>query len=592
MTPAIPCPVVEAFERQVDAGPQRPAVLVADDVADQEVRYHDLEERANALANLLLERRGPGAEPVALAVRDPALMLAALLGVLKAGRFYVPMNPGYPAARLRAMVDQVRPAVVVTDKQAQHELVELPGPERIGFDEVLGARSDRPTCLVAADALAYVLYTSGSTGAPKGVAQRRQDMWHNVLRHAALQVTPEDRVTLISSDGFVGAVSNVVIALLNGASLAPYSFRDDGAHGAVDWLDRLGITIYYSFPSFLRQVVAVTRDEQRASTVRLAYLGGEPVLPSDLITAGHLFPSAVRAVGLNSTETGLTRLYQLAPGDPVPDPVPVGGPVPGVEIAILGPDGEQVPAGEPGEIAVRGAYVRPLLWTGETPVEQGRPLAPGRFEFRTGDLGQTQADGTLIHRGRLDGMVKVRGFRVETAEVEAALAALAGVMEAAVVAYIPAPGQTELAAYVVPREGDLRLAEIRTQVATVLPQAMIPAAMVVVECLPRTANGKINRKALPAPTGPVTSGMAQAGDTAGRVARIWCAVLGVDRVACDDDFFSLGGTSISALSVISRVRKEFGVPVRLAVLFQTPTVDALADAVESLRSDAVRSSGP
>jgi acyl-coenzyme A synthetase/AMP-(fatty) acid ligase/acyl carrier protein len=582
------CPVVTAFEHQVDAGGDRVAVVLPDGM----VSYAELDARANAVAQELLARRGDQAEPVPLMVLDPAWMLAVAFGVLKAGKFYVPLNPLHPPAHNRELLRQLGAAVVITDDA---------GPQRPVVDEVdtivagaLAAIAEgcpRPSVPVDPRQWAYVLYTSGSTGRPKWIMQNRVVMYQNTERHAELGIGPADRVTLISADGFVAAVSNPYTALLNGAALVPYSFKRDGVHDLVRWLDKTGVTVYYSFPSFLREVAAVS--DGQALGIRLAYLGGETVHHSDVLAARELFPGSTVAVGLNSTETGLTRLRTIAPDAPVPDPVPVGGSVSGVEVRVVDESGADVPVGEAGEIVVRSTHVRPVLFSEGGPVELTKnvPGHPGLREFHTSDRGRFDQAGELVHLGRCDSMVKVRGYRVEIAEVEAAVAAVRGVAEAAVVPYQGAgPGETELAAHVVAKDPTLGAADVRRLLAHTLPAALVPASVVLTDQLPRTANGKVDRIALSAlgrPTGgdglsvasAVDQGHAPADTTSARIADIWCDVLDIDRPRPGDDFFDLGGTSISALRVVSRIRREFNVPIPLAVLFETPTVEALAEAV-------------
>jgi acyl-coenzyme A synthetase/AMP-(fatty) acid ligase/acyl carrier protein len=581
------CPVVERFERLVDAHGDRPAVLPPGRAA---VTYRELDERANAIAHALLDRLGEDPEPVPLHVQDAASMLAAALGVLKAGKHYVPVNPNHPSARTRSVLEQLRPALVLTDSSAP-PVAAAPAPAWLDLAEALAAgRRDRPRVRIEPERLAYVLHTSGSTGVPRGIAQRRDDMWHNVLRHEPLAIAPEDRVTMISADGFVGAISNVYVALLNGAALAPYSFQRDGVHGMLGWLGAAGVTVYYSFPSFLRQVAAAAEAGERAGGLRIVYLGGESVHRGDLAAARRLLPGATIAVGLNSTETGLTRLHLVGPGAALPEPVPVGGPVLDVEVAVLDGDRE-VPAGERGEIAVRSPYVRPLLWTvdGLRELATELPGEPGDRQYRTGDRGYLDAGGRLFHVGRQDGMVKVRGYRVETAEVEGAIGGLPGVVEAAVVAFAAGADETELAAYVVAREPGLDAAAIRRQLEGRLPGASVPASVLLMEALPRLRNGKVDRRALPAPVTPhpvPPPPGAREEDVEARIEAIWRDVLRAERVGPEESFFALGGTSISAVKVISQVRRQLGVPVKLSVIFETPTIAALAKAVSSLRARA------
>ncbi|WP_051731877.1 AMP-binding protein [Kitasatospora phosalacinea] len=584
------CPVVAAFDRQAADRGERPALVLDHGT----VGFAELSARADAVAAALTERAGgrPGAVP--LLVRDPAWMLASALGVLRAGGHYVPLNPAHPAARNRELLGRVGARTAVTDQDGPP--ADPAGVAWVGTGALRPGREGFTALAADPDDWAYVLYTSGSTGRPKGIMQRRSDMWQNVERHRELGVGPEDRVTLINADGFVAAVSNPFTALLNGAALVPHSFQHDGVHDLVPRLDRLGVTVYYSFPSFLRQAATVAAG--RAERVRLGYLGGEPVHRDDVLTLRRVFPAATAAIGLNSTETGLTRLTLIPPDRPVPDPVPVGGPVPGVETVVVDEDGGTVPAGVPGGITVRSPHVRPVLLGEDGPVDltTAVPGRPGVREFRTGDRGRMDATGQLVHLGRGDAMVKVRGYRVEVSEVEAAAAAVPGVSEAAVVPYAADGGETELALYAVPKDRALDAAALRGELAALLPAALVPTAVVLLAEMPRTGNGKVDRGALPAPVAPAAAPAAAqvapgpaapvgdaagADDVEGRIAAVWCEILGLARVAEGEDFFSLGGTSISALRVVSRIRQEFGVPLRLAAIFETPTVRDLAAAVRT-----------
>ncbi len=646
--------VVEGFERQADADPERDAIRQpspaagggASDArpgrgANGDISFAQLDTWADAIASELIHRRGSRPEPVPLAVCAPELMLAAALGTLKAGKFYAAVNPLHPAPRVRRVLDELDAPLLLCDRRG--EVAAPHGPPALSVEELVAARSSagRPGLRFDEGRLAYVLYTSGSTGRPRGVAQSRRDMLHNVARHRPLAVGRTDCVTLISADGFVAAVSNPYIALLGGAALAPYSFRDAGAEGMLDWLGAARVTVLYAFPSFLRQLAAAETTRVHGG-LRLAYLGGETVLPADLAAARRLFPTATLSVGLNSSETGLTCLHLIPPGSALPDPVPAGRPVLDVAVAVLDEHGVPLPPGEPGEIEIHSEYVRPRYWgrggahdndapasmvhNGGAPASaahgEGAPAPP----FRTGDRGRIDADGTVYHLGRVDGMVKIRGFRVETAEVEAVISALPGVAEVAVFAAGEDPSAAELAACVVGQDAAIDPVVVRSAVASELPAAMIPARVLSVEALPRTPNGKLDRKRLvqligtlganvrvapaarTATTAPATVNGAGGSPGSGRrpgsngspapeestrlasmerrITEIWGAELGVEHVHPDGDFFALGGTSIVAVSLVARVRRELGVRVPLALLFEAPTIAGFAAGVIELQLDS------
>lgn len=589
--------VVAEFERQVDAGPEHDAVRWTNSAGGASISFGQLDMWANAIGWELIERYGSTPEPVPLAVCKPELMLAAALGTLKAGKFYVAVNPQHPAPHVQRVLDELDAPLLICDRRGENAARR--SQSVLSVEEILARRSggeERPGLSFDERRLAYVLYTSGSTGRPRGIAQSRRDMLHNVARHRPLAVGREDCVTLISADGFVSSVSNPYVALLGGATLAPYSFKERGADGTIDWLRAAGVTMLYAFPSFLRQFAAGGTSEVHAG-LRLAYLGGETVLPSDLAAARRLFPTAELSVGLNSSETGLTCLHLIPRGGALSDPVPAGRPVSDVRVAVIGKGGAPLPPGESGEIEIRSEYVRPRYW-GHGAIEVDDVSTPA---FRTGDRGRIDADGVVYHLGRVDGMVKIRGFRVETAEVEAAISALDEVAEVAVLTTDDDRSAVELTACVVRQGTGLDPMAVRSAVARELPPAMVPTRVVIVDALPRTLNGKLDRKGLAelanvrgsaAPFVPTTANGSGASHdrmatpqrawVESRIVKIWSSVLGIEEVAVDDDFFALGGTSIRAVSAIAQVRGEFGVLVPLAVLFEAPTIVALAGAVIDL----------
>jgi acetyl esterase/lipase/acyl-coenzyme A synthetase/AMP-(fatty) acid ligase len=601
-----PMSVVAMFEQQVDAGPERNALRHIEVAGRGNTSFGELDAWANAIAWELISRHGSDPEPVPLAICAPELMLAAALGVLKAGKFYVAINPLHPAPRVEHVLRELDSRLLLCDGRGV--LAAQYAKEARSVEEMVatGSARERPELRFDESRLAYVLYTSGSTGRPRGVAQSRRDMLHNVVRHRPLALGRSDCVSLIGSDGFVASVSNPYIALLNGATLAPYSFRDQGVDRMMDWLADAGVTALYAFPSFLRQLAAVEPAGAHEG-LRLAYLGGETVLPSDLASARRLFPDATLSVGLNSSETGLTCLHLMPPGSALPEPVPVGRPVLDVGVSVVNERGMPVAPGEPGEIEIRSDYVKPRYW------EHGAKL-DGRAErvFRTGDRGYKDPTGTVYHLGRSDGMVKVRGFRVEVAEVEAVISDLDAVAEVAVFGAGDHPATVELFACVVPRGEDVDAAAVRRAVALELPGAMIPTRVVNVDALPRTPNGKLDRKRLALfagiPNAACAANPHASIDSSGesysrlgnglrtaverRVAEIWRSVLDVEDIGGEDDFFMLGGTSIDAISVIAQVCGEFGARVPLRVLFETPTVRRLATAISETQAASAANPEP
>jgi acyl-coenzyme A synthetase/AMP-(fatty) acid ligase/L-amino acid N-acyltransferase YncA/acyl carrier protein len=568
--------VVELFEERADADPARAAIRILADALcpAREVSYATLDAEANAIAASLIDRGVGQGSAAALLITDPELALAAQLGVLRAGGAYVPVNPGQPRERTRRMLAELGDPIALADAGGA---AAAPAGAVAVEDLVAEPGVRRPAVQVEGAAPAYVLYTSGSTGCPRGVVQSRVDMAHNVLRHAPLEIDGDDVVSLLSADGFVGSVSNPWIALAAGATLAPCSFRDLGAGALVPWCEAAGVTVLYAFPSFVRHAIGERREDAsgEATRLRLAYLGGEPVRRTDLASIRKAFPAAVVAVGLNSTETGLTCLHLVSPGSRLPDPVPVGRAARDVTVRVVDHHGDEVPDGQAGEIVVDGPYINPSRW---------RKGAMRRADgFWTGDRGRAEA-GSVFHLGRRDGMVKIRGFRVEIAEVEAAVAELDGVVEVAVVAG-ERDDETELTAHVVASNSSIDAVVVRRWVGQRLPAAMVPRDVVLAPELPRTANGKVDRRALiaGAPVAHAASVTLAPPALALRAAveARWREVLPGGEID-DEDFFALGGTSISAVAVVSRLRRDFGVALPLATIFETPTAAAMASAIEAL----------
>ncbi|WNM63145.1 GNAT family N-acetyltransferase [Candidatus Nitrospira neomarina] len=583
--------VVSVFESRVDECSSRNAVLQG----RLEICYEELESQANKIANQLLAMRGAQSEPVPILTSDAATMISASLGVMKANKFFVPVNPLFPSNRIRLMIQATCAGIIICDSEGQRALNQAGiGLQRLYLSSFNGKGSStaRPGIMVAPDSVAYVLFTSGSSGVPKGVAQIHSCMVHNVFRHGRLAISQEDRVTLISGDGFPGAISNPYIAILNGASLFPRSFHHDGIFETFDWLEQMRVNVCYVFPSFIRQLAEVV-PPGRIHPLRLLYIGGETVHSRDVSIARKLFPGTFVAVGLNSTETGLTRLNMIDPETLVPKGiVSIGGPVPGVDIDIFS-NGTPLPLGEVGEIVVSSKHVRPFYLDKGQLIDATETVSGvvGVRRFRTADRGYLNKDHELVHIGRLDEMVKIRGHRVELAEVEVVLSEIPGVVEAAVISHTVEGQGTELIAFVT-TEDNLDETEIRRKMSPRLPMAMIPGIIRILPEFPRTANGKLDRRALPLPSAKheeVSLGERNPlpDNVFDWISELWKSILRTKEIGLEDNFFDLGGNSILALKVVSQLRKEFGVPLPLQALFEQPTVKALSREIIHLLNERV-----
>jgi amino acid adenylation domain-containing protein len=570
------------FARVADRFPERPAV-VADGRA---VSYAALAAAAGRVAREL-RARPETAAPVALLIEAGAPLFASMLGTLEAGRFYVPLDPELPEPRLRAIWDALGADVLIASGHRLDAARRLAGAGAAvrTAPEVEAAPPEPPSpqeAPVGPDDLAYVLFTSGSTGTPKGVMQSHRNVLHNVWKLAsALSIAPEDRLSLLYSPSVGASVSDVFGALLNGAAVCPFSLTRDGLRRLPDFLTREGITILHAVPSVFRTLSTTLDGSEDLSRLRVVKLGGEPVTSGDFELYRRRCPRrCVFHVGYGATEINVIRQWTADHDTPWPGGLPLGGAVDETDVALVDEDGEETDGA--GEIVVTSRTLALGYWKDPERTAALLPAAPGRpgmRRYRTGDLGQMLPGGLLVHLGRTDSRLKIRGHRVETAEVEAALLGIPGVREAAVGGR-PTAGGTRLAAWVARAPGAPGIPELRRALAERLPAPQIPTVFVFLEALPRTPSGKIDRRALPDPPSdrPAVGAPFRepaAGDEAA-VARAFAEALGLGRVGADDDFFELGGDSLSAVAALADASDALGVELSAADLLESPAPAGLA----------------
>ncbi len=583
------------FTRQVTRDPHRLAVKMGA-IA---LSYGALDRAANRVAHAICDRIGGGNEPVALLLPQSLDQVVAVLGALKAGKIYVPLDPAHPPARLGEAVAHAGARLVVTSMRfaglARAVAPSAPAVEvdalRDGAD---GPPAEAPAVAIGPDAGAYIFYTSGSTGRPKGVLDTHRNVLHNVMRYTnTLHLTSDDRLTLLQGPSFSGAVSSLFGALLNGASSLLFDVPREGAERLATWLAEESVTVYHSVPALFR---AIAPHGRSLPALRLIRLEGDRATPRDLaLFREHFGPDCILVNGLGATECGLVRQFFFTTASPVPDGVvPIGEAVEDMDVVVLDAAGRPAGIGEPGEIAVRSAYLAAGYWN-QPELTAARfvvePDRPGTRLYRTGDLGRLRRDGILELLGRRDGMAKIRGHHVEAAEVEAALLALPGVAEAATLVREDVPGEARLVAYLVAAGGDgLTPGGLRRALAERLPDFMLPSAFVLLDRLPLDGNRKVDRRALPAPTtaAPASEGPRAAPRSPHEDAlmRIWSAVLGTDAIGVEDDFFDLGGNSLLAAAVLARVRSDWGVEIDMGAFAASPTIAALARAAGRVTVDA------
>ncbi len=553
--------------------------------------YARLNAAANGVARTLLERSGPGGERVGLYFNKGPEMLAAILGVLKSGKTYVPLDPVYPEKRLAYMVEDAEVRAVV----AGTPVAFLPETcAAIPFEETQAFATDTNVAgLAGPDTLAYILYTSGSTGQPKGVVQNhRNALYYNRAYTNDLAIDCHDRLTWFASFGFDAAVVDILGALLNGAVLYPVDLRDASPTEVAEWIEREAITIYHSTPSMYRAFLDALPDAFAFNRVEAVVLGGEATRSDDFDLFRKRFtPAAIFMNLMGQTECSYTMRAFLHHGDISPRSAPsLGTPVEGTEIVLV--DEHGTPDQVVGEMQIQSPHVAIEYWRRPDLTAEAFSTVSGSRAFRTGDKARRLPDGTLLFHGRKDFQVKVRGYRIELGEIETALKSHAGVREALVLALVPeedTKAEPQLVAYVA-ADAHADLAKtLQQHLRSTLPDYMVPSHVVCLDRLPLTPHGKVDRRALPRP------GMARAATVEGRAPRtpveeilagIWRQLLRLDRVGATDSFFDLGGHSLLATQVVSRVRDACGVDLPLRVLFESPTIEHLAECVERAQQEA------
>lgn len=586
---AIEQSIPERFERQVARYPDRVAVRTA----SGSLTYADLNRVANGSAHTLLSRRGRVIEPVALLLDKDARLIAAILSVLKAGKIYVPLDTALPRARLRSILGDLQAGMIVTDARHLDFASELAEGrlDVLNIDEMDGSRGNQnPGLLLAPDTPAYILYTSGSTGQPKGVVQNHRNVLNKIMHYTNdVHLCAEDRMSLLPSCSFEAAVRDLFGALLNGASVFPLNLRDEGLASLASFVIEQEITIYHSTPTVFRHFCGLLGGQEDFSSLRLIYLGGEPVSKLDVaLYQRHFEPQCILVNEWGSTEHGTGCQYFIDKRTELKGSVvPIGYPVCGVEILVLEESGQEAPSNEIGELAIRSRYLSPGYWRKPeitAAAFQPDPREKGTRIYRTGDLGRLSSDGCVEHLGRKDFQVKIRGHRIEPAEIELALSELATVKEVVVVAREEKSGEPALVAYVVPAQpSPPPIPELRRAVQGRLPEYMVPSAFVFLDAIPLTATGKRDRRALPPPpvsgTGFATGFEAPRSPVEATLVSIWADALNRGSVGIHDQFLDLGGNSVLASQIAARVAGAFGVDVSLRELFEASTVAGMAMAI-------------
>ncbi|MFI6685146.1 amino acid adenylation domain-containing protein [Streptomyces sp. NPDC050485] len=574
--------ISEQFEAQARRTPDAPAVQCG----PHRLTYGELAARVGELArHLAASGVGPGTRAALILPRTPDAVVA-MLAVLRTGAAYVPIDAATPDARIAVVLDDIRPAAVLTTTAlaprltAGQPVVALDQPLPPAPAEVSEAARPGP------DDPAYIIYTSGSTGRPKGVVVTHGGLL-NLLGTLGreLGLGPGERCMTVASFGFDMSVLDIFATLAGGATLV-LADHDEVRDPAVltDLIRTSGTTVLAATPTLWNQLMAQRADRVRDLNGLRAVVGGEAVT-EHLARAMHRgCTEAVNVYG--PTEASIWSTTAPLVAEAVPGTPPIGRPLPNTAAYVLDARLNPVPPGVPGELYLAGAQLALGYWR-RPGLTAERYVAcpygpPGGRMYRTGDLARWRADGQLEFLGRADGQLKLRGHRIEPGEIESVLAAHPRVAAAAVVLREDGPGDARLTAYVVPAAGDPVTAQaLNEHAAALLPDYMLPAAFVLLDALPTTASGKLDHKALPAPAhpGPAAAGREAGSPLAAVLAALFADVLSLPSVGADDDFFAAGGHSLLAARLVSRIEAVLGREVRVRDLFEAPTPNRLAAAL-------------
>jgi amino acid adenylation domain-containing protein len=564
------------------ATPGAPAVLFG----ARTMTYRELDQASNQIARHL-QSMGVGAGTrVGICVERSPEMIAGILGIVKAGGAYVPLDPAYPAARLSFMMAETALPVLISTSSLVDSLPEHSARVVLldaDADAIAAESADAVECVTGPESPAYVMYTSGSTGTPKGIVVPHRGVVRLVRETDYITIGADDVFLQLAPVSFDAATLEIWGPLLNGARLAVHPPETP----SIDTLEREvaahGVTVLWLTAGFFHVVVDERVHALRG--VRQLLAGGDVLSAPHVRATLQALPGTVVINGYGPTEgTTFTCCHRMEALADDATSVPIGAPIANTVVYVLDAAMRPVPVGVPGELYIGGAgvalgYVSAAL-TAERFVAS--PFVAGDTLYRSGDRVRWRADGVVEFLGRMDTQVKIRGFRIEPGEIETALLEIAGVRDAVVIVREDVPGDKRLVAYVV---GDADAGGMRDALRGRLPEYMLPSAVVGMDVLPLTENGKVDRRALPAPeaAGAEEGYVPPRTPTEEVLAGIWSEVLSVPQVGARDGFFELGGHSLLATRAVSRIREVFGVELPLRALFEAPVLADLAAVVDGMR---------
>ena len=577
--------IAQRFEQQVRRYPDRLAVKYE----KRALTYAELNRTTNQIAHAILKHAGAEQAPVALYCGAGLSTIVASLAALKAGKTFAPLDGRLPITATKEILTSLAARVVITDKKHSRLARQLAEKRAriIDIDDLdAGASTNDPLLTISPDAIAYINFTSGSTGAPKGVMwNHRSELFGIRTKTNALRIVPNDRISLLRAHN-VGAARDMFLALLNGAALITLDLDESGLAALGKWLRDEEVSIFSCVATIFRHAAHGLNRADHFPAVRLIHIGGEPVFKSDVELYKRYFPDDCLFVSRYSiSETQAVCYFFIDKRTAIrEDRVPVGYPLEGNEVVIVGDGGHPLGPREIGEIAVRSSYLSSGYWRQPELTRAkfwGDATVGSQRTYLTGDLGYRTPDGCLVHVGRKDFQVKIRGHRVDLTAVETALHKIPSVKQAVVLIRNDSAGGDRLIAYVV-AQGDRETdtGAWRALLKERLPQYMVPSVFVVLDRLPVNAGGKVDRRALPEPPrsrrSHATPTVSPRSALEKVLAAFWSDALAIQTPGVEDDFTELGGDSLQAAQIVARVQELFLLDKPLVMLGQTPTIEALA----------------
>ncbi|MCP5015978.1 MAG: amino acid adenylation domain-containing protein [Ketobacter sp.] len=579
--------VHQLIERQVDRTPHAPALIRGDEA----LTYIELDSKANQLAHYIMQSGVVAGAVVAVMMPRSPELIVTILAILKSGATYLPLDPAYPGERIEYMLQDSQASLLITDTK-ERLASDVDVNARISLASIeaeLVAHADsRPTLQGAADSLLYVIYTSGSTGKPKGTGARHYAEV-NLLNWYCREfsMSENDRVLLVSAIGFDLTQKNLFAPLVSGAALVlpmaveydPYELLNDIEKHSVSWIN--------CAPNAFYPILDEMVDYKQLDSLRWVFLGGEPI-DFDRVSEWLQHGNGQLVNSYGPTECADIATYHIVQNVDLYESgsIPIGAAIDNVKLYIVDEKQRMVPEGVPGELCIGGESVGPGYFN--DPVQTADKfvlnvnVAHQPKMYRTGDLARFLPNGEVEYLGRIDNQVKVRGFRIEPGEIESLLRQMDGVKASCVIVREDVQGQKALVAYVVAGRSYSQ-AEYRDFLKPNLPEFMLPSVVVPLDAMPLTPNGKVAKNMLPAPDVVAVEDrviVAPTTESESRVLEIWQSILKRDDLSVEDDFFAVGGQSILATQVMSRIRREFNVNLPLRALFEQPTIRNTAQHID------------